>query len=117
VVGNSLRRWDQLKPDVVWGVLVKVIQSNARFDLTNRFVVHLENVRMPAGSRKRAENTKGVSLIVISVIKTIIVVVQTAMNCLGYAIIIAMAGINGDPKYQLYRDSKGLGLLGLSVLF
>jgi hypothetical protein len=26
-----LRRRDQLKPHVVWGLLAKVIQSNARF--------------------------------------------------------------------------------------
>ena len=31
VVGISLRHRDQLEPDVVWGVLGKVIQSNARF--------------------------------------------------------------------------------------
>jgi hypothetical protein len=31
VVGISLRRRDQLKPHVVWGLLAKVIQSNARF--------------------------------------------------------------------------------------
>ena len=34
VVGISLRRRDQLKPDVVWVVLGKVIQSNARFRLS-----------------------------------------------------------------------------------
>jgi hypothetical protein len=33
VVGISFRRRDQLKPDVVWGVLGKVVQSNARFGL------------------------------------------------------------------------------------
>jgi hypothetical protein len=31
VVGISLGRRDHLKPDVVWSVLGKVIQSNARF--------------------------------------------------------------------------------------
>jgi len=31
VSGISLRRRDQLKPDVVWDVLGKVTQSNARF--------------------------------------------------------------------------------------
>ena len=33
VVAISLRRRNQLKPDMVWGVLGKVIQSNARFGL------------------------------------------------------------------------------------
>jgi len=36
----SLRRRDQLKLDVVWGVLGNVIQSKARFGLTGRLEVH-----------------------------------------------------------------------------
>ena len=36
VVGISLRRRDLLKPNVVWAVLGKVIQSNARFVLSDR---------------------------------------------------------------------------------
>jgi hypothetical protein len=36
VIGISLRRRDQLKADVVWSVLGKVIQSNASFALTDR---------------------------------------------------------------------------------
>jgi len=44
VVGISLRRRDQLKPDMAWGVLGKVIQSNARFALTDRLEVHLDHV-------------------------------------------------------------------------
>ena len=50
VVGISLRRRDQLKPDMVWSVLGKVIQSNARFALTGRLDVHLDHVRMPVGN-------------------------------------------------------------------
>jgi hypothetical protein len=46
VVGISFRRRDQFKPDVVWDVLGKVIQSNARFDMTDRLEVHLDHVRM-----------------------------------------------------------------------
>jgi len=37
VFGISLRRQEQLKPDVVWGVLAKVIQSNAMLALSDRF--------------------------------------------------------------------------------
>jgi hypothetical protein len=33
VVCISFRQRDQLKPDVLWGVLVKFVQSNARFGL------------------------------------------------------------------------------------
>ena len=79
VVGISLRRRDQLKPDVVWGVLGKVIQSNARFGLADRLEVHLDHVRLPAGNGKRAERMKVSSLDVMSAIKKSIVFVKAAM--------------------------------------
>ena len=47
------RRRDQLKTDVVWEVLDKIVHSNARFGLTVRLEVHLEHVRMPAGNDLR----------------------------------------------------------------
>ena len=49
----------KVKPDVVWAVLGKVIQSNARFGLSDRLEVHLDHVRMPVGNGKKAEKTKG----------------------------------------------------------
>jgi len=52
VFGISLRRLDQLKPYVVWVVIGKVIQSNARFDLSDRLEVHLDHVGMPPGNGK-----------------------------------------------------------------
>ena len=78
VVGISFRRRDQLKPDVVWSILGKVVQSNARFGLSDRLEVHLDHVRMPAGNGRRAEKTKGRSLDVMSAIKKSIVVVKAA---------------------------------------
>jgi len=50
LVGISLRRLDQLKSDVVWGVIWKVIQSNATFGMSDRLEVHLDHVRTPAGN-------------------------------------------------------------------
>jgi len=44
---------------VVWDVLGKDIQSNARFGVTDRLKVHLDNVRMLAVIAKMAEKTKG----------------------------------------------------------
>jgi len=41
-----------------------------------------------------------------SVNKKSIVRVKAAVNCLAYAIYIAMARDNVDRKYQLYRRSK-----------
>jgi len=58
VVGISFRRREQLKTDVVWGVLGKVVQSNAWFGLCDRLEVHLDHVMMSAGTGKRAEKTK-----------------------------------------------------------
>jgi hypothetical protein len=69
LVGISLRRRDQLEAAVVWSVLGKVLQSNARFALTDRLEVHLDNVRMPVGNGKNAEKTKGCSLDLLSAIR------------------------------------------------
>ena len=69
MTGIILRRRDQLKPDMVWGVLATVIQSNARFGLSDHLEVHLENIRMPAGNGR--VKTKGRSLDVISAIKRV----------------------------------------------
>ena len=104
VVGISFRRLDQLKPDVVWGVKEKVVQSNARFRLSDRLEVHLDHVRMPACNGRRAEKMKGRSLDVLSAKKSCIVVVQAGILCLAHALIIAMSRVNGDPKYKSYRN-------------
>jgi hypothetical protein len=58
VVGISLRRRDHFKSDMVWFVLGKVIQSNARFDLNERLEIQLDNVRVHAGNGKIAEKTR-----------------------------------------------------------
>jgi len=106
VVGISLRRRDQLKPDVVWSVLGNVIQLHTRFAVTDRLEVHLDHVRMPVGYGQ--EKTKGRSLEVWSAIKGRIVVVKADFLCLAHALIIAMARVNGDPKYKSYRNGFGL---------
>jgi hypothetical protein len=87
VLGISLRRRDQLKPDVVCEVLGKVIQSNDRFGLTVRLEVHLDHVRMPAGNGKGVK-TKGRPLDILSAIKKSIVVVEAAFLCLAHALVI-----------------------------
>jgi len=107
VVGISLRRRDQLKADLIWSVLGKVIHSNARFALTDRLEVHLDHVRMPAGNGKKAEKTKGRSLDVLSAIKKSIVV-KEAFLFLAHALVIAMAKVNNDSKYESYRNGRCL---------
>ena len=55
--------------------------------------------------------TKGRSLDVLSAIKRSIV--KAAFLCLAQALIIAMARVNGDPKYKSYRNGYGLTLVTL----
>ena len=97
MVDISFRCCDQLKPDVVWGVRGKLVQSNARFGLADRFEVHLDHVTMPAVKGKKAEKTKGRSSDVTSAVKMIIVVVKAAFMSLAHALIIAMARVNCHP--------------------
>ena len=82
-----------------------VVQSNARFGLSDRLEVHLDHARMPACNGR--EKTKGRSLNVMSAIKKIILV-KAKFLCLAHALIIAMARVNGDPKYKSYRNGYGL---------
>jgi hypothetical protein len=49
LTGFSLRRKDQLSPDVIWGVFDKVSQSNARFNVTDTLIVTVHSVTMPVG--------------------------------------------------------------------
>ena len=37
-----------------------------------------------------------------------IVTVKAVINCLAYALVIAMARVNGDPKYKSYRNGRGI---------
>ena len=91
--------------DSIFEIFPDVIQSNARFSMTDRLEVHLDHVRMPAGNGKLAKKTKERSLDVMSAIKKGIVV-KTEVLCYGHALIIAMNRVNGDPKYALYRQGK-----------
>ena len=93
---------------MVWGILKKVIQKNASFWLADRLEVQFNHVRMSAGNGRMAEKTKVWSLDVISAIKKGIVTVKEAFYCLAHALIIAMARVNGDPKYKSYRKGRGM---------
>ena len=63
---------------------------------------------MPAGNGRTAEKTKGRSIDVMSAIKKNIVVVKAGYLCLAHSLIIAIARVNGDPKYKSYRNGYGL---------
>ena len=70
VVGNIFRSREQLKPNLVWEIISKIIQSNARFGLTDRLEVHLDHVRIPSSNGQ--EKTKGRSLDTFSAIKKVL---------------------------------------------
>jgi len=84
--------------------------SGRSFRVTLGLDVHLDYVRMPAGNGKRTEKMKGRPLTVLSAIKRSIVVVKAAFLCLAHAFIMAVARVNGDPKYTSYRDGYLLDL-------
>ena len=90
-----------MKPDLIWGVLSKVIQNNARVGLTDRLEVHLDHIRIPIVNGKLAEKTKGRSLDVLRGIKKSIVAVKAAFLCLAHALIIAIAKVKGDPQVRI----------------
>lgn len=96
---------EQLKPGVFWGVLGKSVQCNTWFGLSDRFELHSDYVRIRAGNGR--DKTKGRSLDVMSTIKKSIVV-NAAFLFSAPALIFAMAKVNFDAQYALYRDVKGL---------
>ena len=99
MLGITFRRRDQMKPDLIWAVLPKVIQSNARLVLNDHLEVHLDHVRIPVSNGKSAEKTKGRTLDVLSSINRSFVAVKAAFLCLAHILIIAIAHVNGDPNY------------------
>ena len=89
--------------NLIWsGEFFPVIQSNARFGVTDRLEVHLYNVRIPAGNGKRAEKTKGRTLNVLSTIENSIVV-KAALLGSAHALIISVALVNGDLKLRIIQ--------------
>jgi hypothetical protein len=55
MLGISLRRRPHFKSDVVWDVFGNVLQSNAKFVLTDRLELHFFHVRVLVGNGKKAE--------------------------------------------------------------
>ena len=66
--------------------------------------VHLDHFRISVGNDKLAEESNGRSLDVLSDFKKSIVAVKAAFLLFGSRSNYAMAQVNGDPKYTLYRQ-------------
>jgi hypothetical protein len=102
----SFRRKDQVSGEVIWNVLGKVAQSNARFGATDRLIVTVHSVKMPVGFGRI--KTKGRQLSVTTHLKKIIIEVKAEQNCLAHALIIAIAKLNDDPDYKAYRQGRNI---------
>jgi hypothetical protein len=100
-IGISFRRKDQLSGEVIWNVLGRVAQSNARFNVTDKLIVTVHSVKMPGGFG--GVKTNGRQLSVMAHLKKSIIEDKAEQNCLAHALIIAIAKVNDDPDYQSYR--------------
>jgi len=102
-IGISFRRKDQITSEVIWSVLGKVGQSNARFNALDKLIMTVHAVKMPVGNGK-GNTAKGRSLETMVRLKQSIVQVKAESNCLAHALVIAKAKVDGDDKnYQSYR--------------
>jgi len=90
-IGISFRRKVQLSEAVIWSVISKVAQSNARYNAMDRLIVVILSVKMPVGF---GTGVKSVSrpLSVRAHVKHSIMEVKTETNCLAHALIIGIAG-------------------------
>jgi hypothetical protein len=84
-IGISFRGKDQLSADVVWSVLEKVTQSNARFNALDRLVIIMHSVRIPVGFGR--VTTKGRQISVMAHLKRSIIEVKATENCLAHALV------------------------------
>jgi hypothetical protein len=92
-VGFSFRRKDQVSGELIWNVLGRVTQSNARFGAMDRLIVTVNSVKMPVGFGGGIK-TKGRQLSVMAHLKRSIIEVKAEQNCLAHALVIAIARVN-----------------------
>ena len=58
-IGNSFRRKDQLAADVIFSLMQKVSQSNARFNALDKVIITVYSVRMTVGFGKLGKKSRG----------------------------------------------------------
>jgi hypothetical protein len=88
--------------ELIWNVLGRVTQSNARFGATDRLIVTVHFVKMPVGFG--GIKTKGRQLSVMAHLKKSIIEVKAEQNCLAHALVLAITKLNDDPNYKAYRQ-------------
>jgi hypothetical protein len=97
----SFRRKDHITPDVIWFLLGKVAQSNARFNALDKLVLTIHFVKMPI-CKGKGILTKGRPLATMVRLKKSIEV-KAEENCLAHALVIAFARLTNDPDYKAFR--------------
>ena len=103
-IGISFRRKDQITSEVIWSVLGKVAQSNARLNALDKLIMTVHSVKMPIGHGRIA--TMATPLETIVHLKRSIVEVKTEENFLAHALLISIAKLTNDSNYVAYR--KGI---------
>ena len=84
----------------------KVAQSNARFNAEDGFVVVVHTVKMPVGFDRTAQRSNGRTVVNLAHLKRSVIEVKAENNCLAHALILAIARLEKDPNYQLYRKGN-----------
>jgi len=87
---------------VIWSVL-KVFQSNSRFNALDTLVVTVHSVKMTVGFGKNVLKSRGRPLSVMAHLKRSIVEVKALENCLAHALVITIENVDKDPNYNSYR--------------
>jgi len=95
-IGISFRRNDQITSEVIWSVLGKVAQSNARFNALDKLIMTVHSVKMPMDHGGGGIVAKGRQLETMVDLKRSIVEVKVEENCLAHALIISIAKLNND---------------------
>jgi len=101
-IGINFRRKDQVTSEVIWSVLGKVAQSNARFNALDKLIMIVDSLKMPICHG--LITTKGRPLETMAHLKRSIVRVKAEENCLAHALIISIAKLTNDPDYNAFRQ-------------
>jgi hypothetical protein len=105
-IGISFRRKDQITSEVIWSVLGKVAQSNARFNALDKLIMTVHYVKLPVGNGGNRITAKSRPLGIMVHLKRSIVEVKAESNCLAHALVIAIAKITNDPDYKAFCQGR-----------
>jgi len=109
-IGISFRRKNQITSEVIWSVLGKVAQSNARFNALDKLIMTVHSVKIPKGNGGGGIVAMGRSLETMVRLKRSIVEVKAEENCLAHALILSIAKLTNDSNYESYRKGYKIWL-------